>query len=144
MTDENDYYYEPSQEEIWYEDEWGDESFYGKGRKHKGKGKYSKAKGRFPYGKGYEVQEYESHKGLGKVKKGFGKSKMSGKEEAHVAIDMPAAESAKQTADGATWNNSLHGNSYEKNITTVQLDKPGTQKTVTAGTNHQMPRVAVF
>ena len=33
MTDENDYHYEPSQEEAWYEDEWGDESFYGKRRK---------------------------------------------------------------------------------------------------------------
>ena len=83
MTDENDYYYEPSQEEIWYEKEWGDESLYGKGGKfnnRKGKGKYSKGKGRFPYGKGYEVQEYESHKGFGKGKKGFGKSKMPGKE----------------------------------------------------------------
>ena len=39
---------------------------------------------------------------------------MSGTEEAHVAGDMPAAESAKQTADGATWNNSPHGNSYEE------------------------------
>ena len=48
MTDEYDWYYEPSQEEIWYEKEWGDKSLYGKGGKfnnRKGKGKYSKGKG---------------------------------------------------------------------------------------------------
>ena len=50
--------------------------FMEKGGKYKGKGKYSKGKGRFPYGQGYEVQEYESHKGFGKGKKGFSKSKM--------------------------------------------------------------------
>ena len=115
MTEENDWYYEPFSEEIWYENEWGDESFYGKGGKFNnrksGKGKYSKGKGKFPFRKGYEV-EHEGNKGLGKGKKGFGKSKMSGKEEAHVAGDMPAAEGAKQTADGATWNSSPHGNSY--------------------------------
>ena len=45
MTDGNEWYYDPPEDwnlgkvEIWYENEWGDESFYGKGRKHKGKGK---------------------------------------------------------------------------------------------------------
>ena len=117
MTEENDWYYEPFSEEIWYENEWGDESFYGKGGKFNnrksGKGKYSKGKGKFPFRKGYEVEQ-EGNKGLGKDKKGFGKSKLSGKEEAHVAGDMPAAEGAQQTADGATWNSSPHGYSYEE------------------------------
>ena len=106
MTDENDYYYEPSQEEIWYEDRWGDESFYGKGGKHKGKGKYPQEKGRFS--KGYEAQEYESHQGFGKGKKSFGKSKMPGKDKGktHVAGETPAVEGAEQAADGTTWKNS--------------------------------------